>query len=174
MRPSGPKAERQEPPEPCRSAQRQRPPIACASPAASHVQPLLPPLGRPPCSAPGSPAGAPPPRPPAPHPSSPKPTLTSPSPPFPPLTPLRSPAPPSAHPSVAVPLALSHPPAELAYVLQDAGVSVVLAQEEFAAVLRPLLKADGCNASLVDLGPAAPGKARAHAASQPPLHPRSA
>lgn len=84
-------------------------------------------------------------------------------------TPSRLPPPPPEHLltsssalscSVAVPLALSHPPAELAYVLQDAGVSVILAQEEFAAVLRPLLKAGGCDASLIDLAPAAPGKAR--------------
>lgn len=53
-------------------------------------------------------------------------------------------------------------------MLRDAGVSVVLAQEEFAAVLKPLLKSDGCNASIVDLAPAAPGKARGARLPAPP------
>lgn len=39
---------------------------------------------------------------------------------------------------VAVPLALSHPPAELAYVLQDSGASAVVTDEHVAATLAPL------------------------------------
>jgi malonyl-CoA/methylmalonyl-CoA synthetase len=39
---------------------------------------------------------------------------------------------------VAVPLALSHPPAELAYVLRDSGASIVLADPDAASVLAPL------------------------------------
>ena len=49
--------------------------------------------------------------------------------------------------SVAVPLALSHPPAELLYVLKDAGISVVLATDEFAATLAPL--ATECGAQVL-------------------------
>ena len=60
--------------------------------------------------------------------------------------------------SVAVPLALSHPSAELAYVLADAGISVVMASEEFAPVLRSLLGANGT--VLVPLSDMAPGQAR--------------
>ena len=47
--------------------------------------------------------------------------------------------------SVAVPLALSHPPAELSYVLRDAGISVVLATEEFQALLGPLAAEAGAH-----------------------------
>jgi malonyl-CoA/methylmalonyl-CoA synthetase len=42
---------------------------------------------------------------------------------------------------VAVPLAVSHPPAELEYVIRDAGASVVVAGPGFEAVLAPLAKA---------------------------------
>ena len=44
---------------------------------------------------------------------------------------------------VAVPLAVSHPPAELAYAIADADASVVLASTGFAEVLRPLAEAHG-------------------------------
>ncbi|HEX5727513.1 MAG TPA: acyl-CoA synthetase [Longimicrobiaceae bacterium] len=39
---------------------------------------------------------------------------------------------------VAVPLAVSHPPAELEYVVQDADAAVVLAHPDFAGALRPI------------------------------------
>src|SRR5512139_3925493 len=39
---------------------------------------------------------------------------------------------------VAVPLALSHPPAELAYVISDSGASVVIADAAVATTLAPL------------------------------------
>ena len=42
---------------------------------------------------------------------------------------------------VAVPLALSHPPAELDYVIRDAGASVVVADAKAADVLVPLARA---------------------------------
>jgi malonyl-CoA/methylmalonyl-CoA synthetase len=42
---------------------------------------------------------------------------------------------------VAVPLAMSHPPAELEYVIRDAGASVVVADAGAAAVLAPLARA---------------------------------
>lgn len=44
---------------------------------------------------------------------------------------------------IAVPLAVSHPPAELEYVIQDADAAVVLAHPEFAAVLRPIAEREG-------------------------------
>ncbi|HEX6037310.1 acyl-CoA synthetase [Longimicrobium sp.] len=44
---------------------------------------------------------------------------------------------------IAVPLAVSHPPAELAYVIRDADAAVVVAHPEFVEVLRPLADADG-------------------------------
>ncbi len=44
---------------------------------------------------------------------------------------------------VAVPLAVSHPPAELEYVIQDADASIVVAHADYAAVLRPLAAAAG-------------------------------
>ena len=47
------------------------------------------------------------------------------------------------HGGTAVPLALSHPPKELEYVLDDAGVSVILATPEYEATLRPLAEARG-------------------------------
>jgi len=42
---------------------------------------------------------------------------------------------------VAVPLAVSHPPAELEYVIKDAGASVVVAGPGFEAILAPLARA---------------------------------
>jgi len=42
---------------------------------------------------------------------------------------------------VAVPLAVSHPPAELEYVIRDSGASVVVAGPGFEEVLAPLAKA---------------------------------
>jgi malonyl-CoA/methylmalonyl-CoA synthetase len=42
---------------------------------------------------------------------------------------------------VAVPLAVSHPPAELAYVIRDSGASVVVADDSFAALAAPLARA---------------------------------
>ncbi len=42
---------------------------------------------------------------------------------------------------VAVPLAVSHPPAELEYVIRDSGASVVVGEPSFAAMLTPLARA---------------------------------
>src|SRR5688572_10001927 len=42
---------------------------------------------------------------------------------------------------VAVPLAVSHPPAELDYVIRDAGASVVVGDEAFRGALAPLARA---------------------------------
>jgi malonyl-CoA/methylmalonyl-CoA synthetase len=44
---------------------------------------------------------------------------------------------------VAVPLAVSHPPAELAYVIADSGATVVVASDAFIDTLRPLAEAAG-------------------------------
>lgn len=44
---------------------------------------------------------------------------------------------------IAVPLAVSHPPAELQYVIRDADADVVVAHPEFAETLRPLAAEDG-------------------------------
>lgn len=44
---------------------------------------------------------------------------------------------------VAVPLAVSHPPAELAYAIGDADAAIVVAATEFAEVLAPLATAHG-------------------------------
>ncbi|MBV9775321.1 MAG: acyl-CoA synthetase, partial [Gemmatimonadetes bacterium] len=44
---------------------------------------------------------------------------------------------------IAVPLAVSHPPAELRYVLQDADAALVVAHPEFADTLRPLAAGEG-------------------------------
>lgn len=44
---------------------------------------------------------------------------------------------------IAVPLAVSHPPAELEYAIGDADAAVVVASPEFAAVLEPLAAAHG-------------------------------
>jgi malonyl-CoA/methylmalonyl-CoA synthetase len=42
---------------------------------------------------------------------------------------------------VAVPLAVSHPPAELGYVIRDSGAAVVVGDPEFATMLTPLARA---------------------------------
>jgi malonyl-CoA/methylmalonyl-CoA synthetase len=44
---------------------------------------------------------------------------------------------------IAVPLAVSHPPAELEYVVRDADAEVVVAHPEFAEVLGPIAERDG-------------------------------
>lgn len=44
---------------------------------------------------------------------------------------------------IAVPLAVSHPPAELEYVAQDADAAVVVAHPEFAEVLAPIARRGG-------------------------------
>lgn len=44
---------------------------------------------------------------------------------------------------VTVPLALMHPPPELAYVLADSGATIVVAHPSYEAVLRPLAEAQG-------------------------------
>ncbi|HEV2146849.1 MAG TPA: acyl-CoA synthetase [Longimicrobiaceae bacterium] len=44
---------------------------------------------------------------------------------------------------IAVPLAVSHPPAEMQYVIRDADASVVVAHPEFAGTVRPLAAEDG-------------------------------
>jgi malonyl-CoA/methylmalonyl-CoA synthetase len=51
---------------------------------------------------------------------------------------------------VAVPLAVSHPPAELAYAIGDADAAVVLASADFAEVLRPLAEAHGARFVTLD------------------------
>jgi len=63
--------------------------------------------------------------------------------------------------SIAVPLALSHPPSELDYVLRDAGISVVLATDEFQALLQPLTSEVG--ARLLHVAPILPGQPSAAA-----------
>src|SRR5688572_14271939 len=42
---------------------------------------------------------------------------------------------------VAVPLAVSHPPAELEYVIRDSGASVVVGDQTSAATLMPVARA---------------------------------
>src|SRR3954469_709990 len=44
---------------------------------------------------------------------------------------------------IAVPLAVSHPPAELQYAIGDADASIVVAHPSFADTLRPLAEAHG-------------------------------
>jgi len=44
---------------------------------------------------------------------------------------------------IAVPLAVSHPPAELEYAIGDADAAIVVAHPDFAGVLRPLAEAHG-------------------------------
>jgi len=46
---------------------------------------------------------------------------------------------------IAVPLAVSHPPAELEYAIGDADAAVVVAHPDFAEVLRPLAEAHGAH-----------------------------
>jgi malonyl-CoA/methylmalonyl-CoA synthetase len=64
---------------------------------------------------------------------------------------------------VAVPLALSHPPAELDYVLRDAGVSVAVAGEGYEATLAPVAEAAGVRfARAADLLAATPAASLPH------------
>jgi malonyl-CoA/methylmalonyl-CoA synthetase len=44
---------------------------------------------------------------------------------------------------IGVPLAVSHPPAELEYVVQDADAEIVVAHPQFAEVLRPIAERSG-------------------------------
>jgi malonyl-CoA/methylmalonyl-CoA synthetase len=44
---------------------------------------------------------------------------------------------------IAVPLAVSHPPAELEYVVQDADAEIVVAHPQFAEALRPIAERNG-------------------------------
>jgi malonyl-CoA/methylmalonyl-CoA synthetase len=44
---------------------------------------------------------------------------------------------------IAVPLAVSHPPAELEYVVRDADADIVVAHPEFAETLRPIAERNG-------------------------------
>src|SRR5688572_6490056 len=44
---------------------------------------------------------------------------------------------------IAVPLATSHPPAEIEYVLRDAGAAIVIADSGGESMLRPLAAATG-------------------------------
>ncbi len=59
---------------------------------------------------------------------------------------------------IAVPLALSHPPAELAYVLEDCGVETVIVDPELADRLEPIAMSSGLTSLAIDdalAGPAA-------------------
>ncbi|HEX8692896.1 MAG TPA: acyl-CoA synthetase [Longimicrobium sp.] len=59
---------------------------------------------------------------------------------------------------IAVPLAVSHPPAELQYVIRDADAAVVVAHPDFADVLRPIAGREGRRFLLTaDALAAAPG-----------------
>jgi malonyl-CoA/methylmalonyl-CoA synthetase len=51
---------------------------------------------------------------------------------------------------IAVPLAVSHPPAELAYAIGDADGAVVVAHPSFAETLRPLAEAHGARFLVTD------------------------
>ena len=51
---------------------------------------------------------------------------------------------------IAVPLAVSHPPAELEYAIGDADASIVIAHPHFAATLRPLAQAHGARFMTMD------------------------
>jgi len=51
---------------------------------------------------------------------------------------------------IAVPLAVSHPPAELEYAIGDADAAIVLAAPQFAEVLRPLAQAHGARFIVTD------------------------
>jgi malonyl-CoA/methylmalonyl-CoA synthetase len=50
---------------------------------------------------------------------------------------------------VAVPLAVSHPPAELEYAIGDADAAIVVAAPQFAEVLKPLAEAHGARLILI-------------------------
>lgn len=68
---------------------------------------------------------------------------------------------------IAVPLAMSHPPAELAYVLDDTGAAVAVAHPECADRLRPLAEERGIRFLLTtDL---LSGEGRADGAPLPPV-----
>jgi len=64
---------------------------------------------------------------------------------------------------IAVPLALSHPPGEIAFVLADAGVSAVVGDEVSAGAISPLAAAAG--AAFVDVTEGADGSQLFHADS---------
>jgi malonyl-CoA/methylmalonyl-CoA synthetase len=51
---------------------------------------------------------------------------------------------------IAVPLAVSHPPAELEYAIGDADAEIVVAHPDFAEVLRPLAQAHGARLLTTD------------------------
>ncbi|HEX2079453.1 MAG TPA: acyl-CoA synthetase [Longimicrobium sp.] len=51
---------------------------------------------------------------------------------------------------IAVPLAVSHPPAELEYVVQDAHAAIVVAHADFSEVLRPVAERNGRRFLLTD------------------------
>jgi malonyl-CoA/methylmalonyl-CoA synthetase len=51
---------------------------------------------------------------------------------------------------IAVPLAVSHPPAELEYVVQDADAEIVVAHPQFADTLRPIAERNGRRFLLTD------------------------
>jgi malonyl-CoA/methylmalonyl-CoA synthetase len=57
---------------------------------------------------------------------------------------------------VAVPLAISHPPAELDYVIRDAAATVVVAHPSFEAVAAPLAQSAGARFVTTDAALAAP------------------
>lgn len=57
---------------------------------------------------------------------------------------------------VAVPLALSHPPAELAFVLRDSGASIAVADPSMAATLAPLASASNVRLMMTTTAMAAP------------------
>jgi len=65
---------------------------------------------------------------------------------------------------IAVPLAVSHPPAELEYVVQDADCAVVVAHPAFAETLRPIAERNGRRFVTTDALEAEPRPL-------PPLHP---
>jgi malonyl-CoA/methylmalonyl-CoA synthetase len=58
---------------------------------------------------------------------------------------------------IAVPLALSYPPPELAYVIADAEATIVVAYPDFAATLRPIAQAAGARFMVTtELNPSPP------------------
>ena len=57
---------------------------------------------------------------------------------------------------VAVPLATSHPPAELDYVIRDAGAGIVVSHPSVAAMLGPVARAAGARFMTTDEALAAP------------------
>ncbi|HEU0301794.1 MAG TPA: AMP-binding protein, partial [Longimicrobium sp.] len=68
---------------------------------------------------------------------------------------------------IAVPLAVSHPPAELEYVVQDADAGIVVAHPDFADALRPIAERNGRRLVTTDEAlAAAPGSLPAVEASR--------